>query len=339
MTKQRKKDHIQICLDKKIEFGTTGFEKYRFIHCALPEINFKNIDLTINFLGKELSAPILISSLTGGTERAKKINQNLAKAAQEFNLAMAVGSQRVAIENPKLEDTFKVRKYAPDVVLLGNLGAVQLNYGYGIEECREAIEMIDADGLFFHLNPLQEVIQQEGDKNFSNLLEKIKEINEKLKKPVLVKEVGTGISYRVAKALHDNGIKFVDVAGFGGTNWAVIEGLRRDKDKQLGQIFSGWGISTAESLIQCRKLKELTLIGSGGIRTGIDIAKALALGADLVGIGLPLLKPATKSAPAVKKKLESLILELKIAMFCVGAKDISQLKQVELKRINVLPYF
>ncbi len=336
MTQQRKKDHIQICLDRKVEFGDSGFDNYRFIHQSLPEINFNNIDLATSFLGKELSVPILISSLTGGTERAKKINRNLAKVAQEFNLAMAVGSQRVAIENPELEDTFDVRKYAPDIVLLGNLGAVQLNYNYGIEECEKAIEMIDADGLFFHLNPLQEAIQPEGDKNFSNLLEKIKKINEKLKKPILVKEVGTGISFQVAKALYDSGIRFIDVAGFGGTNWAIIESLRRKKDKELGKIFSNWGISTAESIVLCRQLKGLTIIGSGGIRTGIEIAKALALGADLVGIGLPLLEPATQSTQAVRKKLKNLIFQLKIAMFCVGAKNISEIKKVELRK-NYIP--
>lgn len=335
MTQQRKKDHIQICLDQKVEFGDSGFDNYRFTHQALPEINFREIDLTTTFLGKELSAPILISSLTGGTEKAKKINRNLAKAAQEFNLAMAVGSQRVAIENPELEDTFEVRKYAPDIVLLSNLGVVQLNYGYGIEECKKAIAMIDADGLFFHLNPLQEVIQPEGDKNFSNLLNKIEKINKKLEKPLLIKEVGTGISFQVAKALLGRGIKIIDVAGYGGTNWAAIESLRRNKDKELGQIFSNWGISTAESIVQCRQLKELTIIGSGGIRTGIDIAKALALGADLVGIGLPLLEPATQSAQAVKKKLKSLILQLKITMFCLGAKNISQLKQTKLTARNL----
>lgn len=334
MTKQRKKDHIEICLHKDIQKGKTGLNEYSFNHCALPEINFEKISTNTNFLDKSISAPIIISALTGGTNQAKEINKNLASAAQSLNIAMGVGSQRVAIENPELENTFRVRKYARDIPLLANLGVVQFNYGYGVKECQKAIDMISADGLFLHLNPLQEVIQLEGDKNFSNLIRKIKKVNDKLKEPILIKEVGTGISSQVANKLFENGIKIIDVAGYGGTNWALIEGLRRRKIKKLGKIFSNWGIPTAECIVECSKIKGLSIIASGGIRTGIDIAKAIALGADLVSLALPLLSPSSKSEEAVKEKLEELILQLKIAMFCVGASDIEELKEVKLNNLS-----
>ncbi len=335
MSKQRKKDHLEICLNQQVESGSAEFGKYRFIHKALPEIDFEEINLGIEFLNKRISAPILISALTGGTSQAKKINKNLAKAAQDLNIAMGVGSQRIAIENPELGNTFQVRKFAPKIPLLANLGAVQFNYDYGLKECKKAIKMINADGLFLHLNPLQEVIQPEGDKNFSDLLKKIKTINDKLGKPILIKEVGTGISYETAKQLSDIGVKIIDVAGYGGTNWALIESLRRSKNKELGKVFSEWGIPTSECIKQCSQIKDLTIIGSGGIRTGIDIAKALVLGADIVGIGLPLLTHADKSYQSVLEKLESLILQLKIVMFCLGVKKISELKSVQLKSSDI----
>jgi len=337
MSKQRKKDHIEICLQNEIEAGVTGFDNYRFIHQALPEINFDEIDLSCRFLKKKLNYPILISSMTGGTDRAEMINQNLAQAAQKLGIAMAVGSQRVAIEKPELTSTFQVRRVAPNIVLLSNLGAIQLNYGFGIKECRQAIKMIQADGLIFHLNPLQEVIQPEGNKNFSNLLKKIGEISKQLKFPVIVKEVGCGISNNVAKSLLGVGVKTVDVSGRGGTNWALIESLRCEKGNELGKTFSKWGIPTAEAIVQSSKVKGLTIIGSGGIRTGVDMAKSLALGADMIGIALPLLRPATKSVEAVEEKIKSLILQLKITMFCLGARNIKEMKKIGLSVFRQTP--
>ena len=311
---------------KKVEAGSTGFDNYHFAHQALPEINFDEIDLSCQFLKKKLNYPILISSMTGGTAKAKIINQNLAQAAQKLGIAMAVGSQRIAIEKPKLASTFQVRKVAPDIILLSNLGAVQLNYGFGLKECHQAIKMIKADRLIFHLNPLQEVIQPEGNKNFSHLLKKIEKISKQLKSPVIVKEVGCGISSNIARSLLKAGIKTIDVSGQGGTNWAMIESLRYKKGSELGKIFSEWGIPTAKAIAECNKIKGLTIIGSGGIRTGIHIAKALALGANIAGIALPLLQPATKSAKAVEEKIKSLTLQLKITMFCLGVKNIKELK-------------
>ncbi len=321
----RKLNHLKICLEKKVEVRSTGWENYSFVHNALPEIDFNKIDLSVNFLGKKLKAPILISSMTGGTKEAALINRNLAKAAQKAGVAMAVGSQRVAVENPRLAKTFQVRRSAPNIALLANLGAVQLNYGFGIRECRRAVKMIDADALILHLNPLQEAIQPEGNTNFSGLLTKIKKIAKNLTVPLVIKEVGGGISKNTAKKLLKAGVKITDVAGWGGTNWALIESLRR-KDQLTSRIFSQWGIPTSEAIKQCHQISGLTIIGSGGIRNGIEIAKALALGADLVGIALPLLEPATKSSTAVEKKLQAFIFQLKVTMFCLGAKKIKALR-------------
>ena len=339
MTKQRKKDHLEICLQERVETGSSGFDSYHFTHQALPEINFDEINLSCQFFKKKLNYPILISSMTGGTAKAKTINLNLAKTAQKLGIAMAVGSQRIAIEKPLLAPTFQIRNVAPDIVLFSNLGAIQLNYGFNIKECRQAIRMIKADGLIFHLNPLQEVIQPEGNKNFSHLLKKISAISKQLKSPIIVKEVGCGISQKMARSLLNAGIKTIDVGGRGGTSWALIESLRYKKRNKLGKTFLEWGIPTTEAIIECSKIKELTIIGSGGIRTGIDIAKALILGADIIGIALPLLKPATKSAKAVEEKIESLIQELKITMFCLGVKNIKELKGLGLSAFRQTPTF
>ena len=329
--KQRKTDHLKICLEQEVETGSTGLESFRLPHCALPEISLDQVDTTTTFLGKKLKAPFLISAITGGTPQAKKINQNLAAAAQKKGVAMGLGSQRIAIKNPKLAETFQVRKLVPDIPLLANLGAVQLNYGLGISQCRQVVKMIRADALVLHLNPLQEAIQPEGDVNFESLLPKIKAIAGRLEVPLIVKEVGAGISQKVAGKLFRVGVKIIDTAGWGGTNWAKIEGLRGNR--KLGETFSQWGIPTTESIVQCRKVKGLTVIGSGGIRNGIEAAKAIALGADLVGLALPFLKPATQSARAVEKRLDQLITELKVSMFCLGVKNLSQLKRVSLLKI------
>lgn len=331
--RKRKQDHLEICLNEEVETKSTGLEKFQFLHQALPEIDFKNIETSVEFLGKRLAAPILISSLTGGTVEGGRINRNLAKAAQKIGVALAVGSQRIAIENPKTGETFKIRDIAPDILLLANLGAVQLNYGYGVRECQKAVEMIRADGLILHLNPLQEAIQPEGNTNFGNLLPKIAEVVKNLPVPVMVKEVGFGISEEVARKLYSVGVRIIETAGWGGTNWAKIEGLRA-KNK-LGEVFGDWGIPTAKSISQCRKVKGLKIIGSGGIRNGREIAKAIALGADLVGLALPFLRPATESAEVVETKLRGLIKELKITMFVTGVKNIKELKKARLALLDL----
>ncbi len=312
----KKQKHLKIAFTKDIQFKdkTTGFENYEFIHQALPELNFDEINLKTEFLGKILEAPFLISSLTGGIPLASKINKNLAIAAEDLKIAMAVGSQRVAIENPKITFGFQLREFAPSTVLLANLGAVQLNYGFGIEECKKAIEEIGADGLIFHLNPLQEVFQNE-DVNFKGILKKIKTVSSSLEVPIIVKEIGFGISYDVGKKLEDF-VYAIDVAGAGGTCWALVEGWDN---------FANWGIPTADAIFALKDIN-CKIIASGGIRTGIDVAKAIALGADLVGIGFPLLKLAKKSSFEVKNYFQKLIKELKIVMFSIGAKNLDELR-------------
>ncbi|MGH7832693.1 MAG: type 2 isopentenyl-diphosphate Delta-isomerase [Candidatus Binatia bacterium] len=335
-TQRRKKEHLELCLDTPSVSSPfpTGFDNYSFIHNALPEIDLDEVDLATAFLGKPVKAPILISSMTGGFDLAAKVNRNLALAAQRLGLAMGVGSQRVALESPNAAPSFKIREIAPDVVLLANLGAVQLNYGYTIDHCRRAVEMIRADALILHLNPLQEAAQPEGNRNFKDLAKKIAEVCRRLEVPVVVKEVGGGISGEVALRLKRAGVKAIDVAGAGGTSWYAVEARRAAKKGQAPDFtFSNWGIPTDEALRMARgAVPDLEIVASGGIRNGLDIAKAIALGADLCAIAQPLLAPALESADQVIKSLLGIIRELKIAMFCVGAGDLSSLRKVSLAR-------
>ncbi len=336
---RRKSEHLRIVLEKDVEFSTltAGFERYRLPHCALPELNLAEIDTSTQFLGKKLGAPFLISPMTGGTEEAGRINRNLAAVAQEFRWAMGVGSQRAALEDPGLASSYKVRDLAPDILLLANLGAVQLNYGYGVDECRKAVEMIEADALVLHLNPLQEALQPEGNTDFSGLLRKIEKICASLEVPVIVKEVGWGISPEVALKLIEAGVAAIDVAGAGGTCWSLVEMHRIDRESQrnVALAFSGWGIPTAEAVKSIRRaIPDFPLIASGGIRTGVDAAKAIALGADLVGIGAPFLKPAVFSVEAVREKAWEILQAFRIAMFCTGVGDIKSLKQVPVLEVG-----
>lgn len=324
-----KERHLDVCLSADVRSDlTTGFEKYRFLHNALPEINRDDIDLSLTFLGKRLKAPILISPMTGGTPRAEAINRNLALVAQELGLAMAVGSQRAALEDPSLDYSYKVRDIAPDILLLGNLGAVHLNHGFGVGECRRAVDMIGADALSLYLNPLQEALQLGGKTRFAGLASRIADICQNLKVPVMVKEVGFGLSPRVAAQLEAAGAAALDVAGAGGTSWAKVERLVAGDGevKSSGRPFDDWGIPTAEALVSvAQAVRGLPLVASGGIRTGLDIAKGLALGATLAGVGLPLLKPATESAESVKQTLLELIETLKTAMLCLGVRNLQKL--------------
>lgn len=331
MIQNRKEEHLRICLEEDVEvhLNTSGFEKFRFIHQALPEVNRDEIDVSLSLFGKRLRAPILISPMTGGSEAGKKVNRTLALAAQKAGVAMGVGSQRIAIELPELAPTFQVRDLAPDILLFANLGAVQLNYGYGLKECLRAVEMIGADALIFHLNALQEACQLEGNRNFKGLISKITDICKDLPVPVLIKECGWGISQEVAQRLKDTGIQGIDVAGAGGTSWFFIENYRAKAKKKayLSDSFREWGISTVESLLWVREvIPDLTLIASGGVRTGLDIAKAISLGATMAGLALPMLKAATQSVDAVLEKLTILVEELRTVMFCIGASNLEELR-------------
>ena len=335
-TQQRKKEHLELCLDGEAVRGPdgTGFDRYAFRHNALPGVDIDEIDLSTTFLGKPLQAPLLISSMTGGFDLARKVNRNLADAAQRLRLAMGVGSQRVALEEQSVADSFKVRDLAPDILLLGNLGAVQLNYGYGVEHCRRAVEMIQADGLILHLNVLQEAIQPEGNRNFKGLTEKIAEVCRRLEVPVVAKEVGSGISGEVASRLERAGVRAIDVAGRGGTSWYSVEAKRAaQKGKAVDLTFADWGIPTEEALVEVRAaVPNLEVVASGGIRNGLDIAKAIALGANIAAIGQPLLAPALESAQAVIEYLSGIIAEIKVAMLCVGVANLKALTKTPLIR-------
>jgi isopentenyl-diphosphate delta-isomerase len=327
---QRKADHIKINLEKDVRSAlTTGLEHYHFVHEALPELDLEQIDTSLSLFGKRLDAPILISSMTGGTEEAGEINQRLAEAAQEMKIAMGVGSQRAALENPKETPTFSIaRQAAPDILLFANLGAVQLNYGYGIDQCRQAVDMIQADALILHLNPLQEAVQDAGDTNFAGLAKKIEEICKKLDVPVIAKEVGWGISERTAKLLADCGVSAIDVAGAGGTSWSQVEMYRAPDEftRKLAATFVGWGIPTADSILNVKKaVPEMTVFASGGIKDGLDIAKCIALGATLGGMAGQFLKAAAISTKSAIQMMKLTKRQIEVTMFATGAKEIGEL--------------
>lgn len=330
--RDRKAEHIRLALEPRMQLGRSWFDDYHFAgHAGLPEIDLADVDTSVEFLGRRLEAPLLISCMTGGTDMAGKINRNLAGGAERTGVAVGVGSQRKALEDPAKADTFQVREAAPSVPLLANLGAVQLNYGMGVRECRQAVDMIGADALVLHLNPLQEALQPEGQCNFSGLLPKIGEVVRSLDVPVAAKEVGSGISEPVARALAAQGVRILDTAGTGGTSWARIE-ASRSGDLELGELFAGWGIPTPQSIQEVRRVDGVTVIASGGLRNGLDVAKSLALGADLAGMAYPFLEAATESPERVADKVRRIVRELKICMFCLGVKTVAELRTVELRK-------
>ena len=329
-TQVRKADHLRICLEEDVQFNklTNGFDKYRFNHACLPEIDLHDIDLTTHFFNKKLNCPLLISSMTGGTEQAKLINYRLAEVAQNHRLAMGVGSQRIAVEKPETAASFAIRKIAPDALLFANLGAVQLNYTYGLQQCLKVVDILEADALILHLNPLQECIQPRGDVNFKGLLGKIEQLCDRIPVPVIAKEVGNGISATMAQKLIDAGISAIDVAGAGGTSWAKVESERAENNLQrrLGNTFADWGIPTADCLIAIdRAFPHVPLIASGGLRNGLEVAKAIALGADLVGLAFPFLQAANLSPEALEELVQVLVAEIKTVLFCTGNKTLSEL--------------
>ena len=331
---QRKADHIKINLEKDVRSGlTTGLENYHFIHEALPELDLERIDTSLSLFGRQLAAPILISSMTGGTADAETINLRLAEAAQEMKIAMGVGSQRAAIEHPEQAKTFQVRRAAPGILLLANLGAVQLNYGYGIDQCRRAVEMIEADALIFHFNPLQEAVQDAGDTNFAGLAKKIQEICRKLDVPVIAKEVGWGISQRTARLLADCGVSAIDVAGAGGTSWSQVEMYRAPDEftRELAATFVGWGIPTAESILNVRNAApDMNIFASGGIKDGLDVAKCIALGATLGGMAGQFLKAAAISTKSAIQRMKLTKRQIEVTMFVAGAGSLEDLKTGKL---------
>jgi len=337
-TGKRKAEHIRISLNQSVQSKekTTGFEDVHFIHKALPEVDKQKIDLTTTVFNHKFSAPLIVGAITGGTAEATKINATIAEAVEELGLGMGVGSQRAAIENKKSEKTFAIaRKKAPNAFLIANIGGVQLVNGYGIKELRKAIKMIDADAIAIHLNSLQEAVQPEGQTNFKGVLKEIGEIAKELEVPIIIKETGAGIAAEDAKKLEAAGVKGIDVSGAGGTSFAAVEFYRakgkvNSVQRRLGDVFWDWGISTAVSIVEVSQSVSIPAIASGGIRDGVEMAKAIALGASLTSLSQPVLQAAVKGVNETKRALSFLIDELRNSMFLVGADSIQALQRTPI---------
>jgi isopentenyl-diphosphate delta-isomerase len=329
-TNERKLKHIRtIENDPETDRRKFYFDDIRLKHRALPEINLGEVDPSIEFMDKKLSFPLLISSMTGGNhDLVRAINRNLAIAAETTRVALGVGSQRVMFSHPEAKASFEIRPFAPTTLLFANLGAVQLNYGFTPDMCEEAVAVVGADALYLHLNPLQEAIQPSGDTNFARLAARIVNIAERLNQPLVLKEVGAGISEEDVQLVVDKGIRYIDVAGGGGTSWSRIEhySLAAEEREDLGLAFQDWGIPTPTALKALAKYRgKITLIASGGVRSGIDMVKAMILGASLCGIASPLLKPATESADKVVQAINTLKREFTTALFLLGMKNTTTL--------------
>lgn len=331
LAKVRKDQHIEICHKSDVESSDrfTGFDKISFVPEALPELSFDELDTKVQFLNHQFDFPILITGMTGGVEKGTLINRRLAAAAEYWNIPMGIGSQRMALDNPEFAPIFDVKKTAPNVFLIGNLGMAQLMEEDYLSRCQKAVEMIDANALAIHLNVIQESIQVEGDRNFKGILNRLEVISKKLDVPVIIKEVGSGIAVSTAIRLKEAGVAAIDVGGRGGTSWGYIEGLRSasQNTRILGETFRNWGIPTAYNIAAIREhLETLPLIATGGIRDGLTVAKAVALGADLVGIGLPLLRAALEEEDGPQKVLEGFTRALKITMIGTGSKSLTDLE-------------
>lgn len=327
----RKRRHLDACLDGPVEYRTrtTGFETIDLPYRALPDTDLGAVDTQTGFLRRRLSAPLLIGAMTGGAERSAELNRNLAIAAQRVGVGLMLGSQRAMLEDPASTRDFAVRELAPDVPILGNLGVAQLNRGYGAGEILGAIEAIDADGMALHANALQEAFQPGGDGDFGGLSRRLERLPAQVGRPLLLKEVGHGLDARTVARLAGSGFAAFDIAGAGGTSWARVEAwVRWGEIRSLDLV--EWGTPTLTALRAARLAAPgATLIASGGIRSGLDVAKAIASGAGLCAVALPLLRPATESAEAVEEVLRRFVWELRVAMHGAGARDLAALARVE----------
>jgi isopentenyl-diphosphate delta-isomerase len=331
----RKADHIRINVEEDVagKGVASGFDDVRFVHCALPELDLDQVDTRSELFGRPLGAPLLISCMTGGTAEAGRINSRLAEVAQSFRLPMGLGSGRVLLEHPEALSTFQVRLSAPDVPVLANLGAVQLNRGVSVDDCRRLLDRVEADALVLHLNPLQEALQPEGDTAFAGLLARIGDLCRRLGRPVVVKEVGWGLAPDVVVKLLEAGVAAVDVAGAGGTSWSEVESHRMPEPwrARVARAFAGWGVPTAEAVRLARQAApEALIFASGGVRDGLDVAKAIALGADLAGMAGPFLRAAVLGDEDAHNLAREVVEVLRIAMFCVGAPSLEQLRGCRL---------
>jgi isopentenyl-diphosphate delta-isomerase len=332
----RKDEHLDVILSGRARHGLdSGFGDIRFVHEALPDLDHGKIDLGADFLGRRLTAPLLISSMTGGPERAEAINARLAEAAQHLGIGLAVGSQRAALESdgaPGLDMALRLK--APDTPILANIGAAQLTRGFGVDEARRVLDMIAADALIVHLNPLQEACQPEGDRDWWGVGAALEALVKALDAPVVVKETGAGMSAATAKRLLAMGVAGVDVAGAGGSNWATVEGERAEgeADKAHAAAFADWGIPTARSIAEVRAAcPKALIIGSGGIHDGVEAAKAIRLGADMVGQAAGVLTAATVSTEAVVEHFQTLIRQMRTVCFCTGSANLTALRKAPLQ--------
>jgi isopentenyl-diphosphate delta-isomerase len=334
---ERKNRHIRVTLEEEVESEiSTGLEEVHLIHRALPEIDLEEVDTSLELFGRRLEAPLIISALTGGTEEGMRINEVLAEAAEEFGIGIGVGSQRIALEDPSKEATFRVvRERAPDALVIGNLGCPQLSLGWGVEEARRCVEMIQADALAIHMNPLQEAVQVGGETRYRGILGRVREITRELETPVVMKETGCGVSAEDARRIEEAGVEAIDVSGAGGTSWAIVEHhIARevgDREREaLGRALGTWGIPTAISVVEVCRSTSLRVVASGGIRTGLEAAKAIALGADAVGIARPFLLKAVEGLESVRSYVRELVRELRTVMFLVGAQSLEELRGAPL---------
>lgn len=329
----RKKQHIEIVLNKEVTPPYSLFDEIHLKHKALPDVNLKNIDTNYKFINWNISMPFIVSSMTGGEQYGRTINENLAIACEQEQIGFGLGSMRVILEKPESLKSFQIKKLAPTVPVFGNIGIVQLNYGVGLDEIRKIIELTQIDGLFVHVNALQEAIQPEGDTNFEGVLDKFSTIVSKIKIPIIVKEVGHGLDVHTIKSLKDIGIKWFDVSGTGGTSWAKVEGYRLEQEMNetnLGQIFENFGLTTVEAILDAQKIDGINIIAGGGIRNGLDLAKALVLGATMGTSARPFLKAALDSNQKVIEIINMYRKSLKIAMFMTNSKNLQDLRKVSV---------
>ncbi|MFQ6084648.1 MAG: type 2 isopentenyl-diphosphate Delta-isomerase [Candidatus Bathyarchaeia archaeon] len=335
--RERKREHIEICLHEYVEsLNKNWFSDIHFVHRALPEMDLDDVGISSPFFGRKLRAPIIIEGMTGGVKEAERINAALAESAERLEIAMGVGSQRMAVAERRLASSFRsVREKAPDAFIVANVGFPQISRGFGAKEVNEIVDMIDADAIAFHANPLQEVVQPGGETCYRGVAERLADLIPEVRVPTIVKETGSGVSKEDAELLKKIGIHGIDVAGCGGTSWAAVEYYRAksrsdEVKRRLGRSFWNWGIPTTVSIVEVAESFDGTVIASGGIRSGIDVAKAIALGADCVGMALPLLRCSVRGTRAVMGFLQSIIEELRTVMFLVGARSIEELKRTPI---------
>ncbi|MBX7153281.1 type 2 isopentenyl-diphosphate Delta-isomerase [bacterium] len=345
LTVNRKKEHVEISLDKDVAHHnkTAGFERYEFVHNALPELHLKDIDPSVDFLNRRLSIPLLITGMTGGYDGAVKINAGLAEVCESMKIAMGVGSQRQLIEDDSQIESYRIaRKKAPTIPIIGNIGAAQIAKGIHEQNLRKILDIIEANAIAVHLNALQEAVQYEGDLNFKGVLSGIEQLVLRLNIPVIVKETGAGISSEVAQRLYNSGVRYIDVSGAGGTSWSAVESFRKRPGEKtthvqrLAKKFWNWGIPTADCIVETSKIRDLFIIASGGIKDGVDIAKSLALGASMAGMARPLLKKLMNDGiKGLSDEIDFLKKELCLVMFLTGSDTITTLKQKKLIRYDM----